>query len=135
VRGWRRGRCARRLAPLLALAAAGACGSTAPYTIPSALINTAFAAGASLERRNSGACFVPCAYGTACNPRTGYCERNPAPPACAEGDPGDLRCAPLAMPVVSERKDSEPGAAPPLGVSPATGAAQPPPAKASPEAP
>ena len=60
---------------LVALAAAlPACGSSAPYTIPAAAINTAIAAGASAAQRSAGGCYAQCVGGTVCNSRTGFCE-------------------------------------------------------------
>lgn len=76
---------------LAALALCAGCRSSAPYTVPAAAINGAFALGASLSQRAAGGCYATCSPGTACNPRTGYCEstvevcvgEEAASPACA----------------------------------------------------
>lgn len=130
----------RALLPFLLLAAA--CGSTAPYTIPAAAINSAIAVGASAAERASGGCYAVCANGTVCNPRTGYCEPAETSPCgrgcqpgeiCVEGQGGLGRCV-SATPSVVVGKSGAGQAAPasPVGVSPATGTVPPPPAEASP---
>lgn len=53
---------------------AAACGSTAPYAVPAAAINTTAALAASAQQVAAGGCIATCAYGTECNPRTGFCE-------------------------------------------------------------
>ncbi len=140
----------RHLGALLAVAAAG-CASSAPYTVPAAILNSAVAAGASLEQRASGGCFAVCTNGTVCNPRTGYCETPPAGAACG---PGAVDCGQLSAYQVCRRDEtgamrcvpvmgvSRPQSAPPaevlrpgIGLSPATGTAPPPPAEASPRPP
>ena len=141
----------RHLGMLLAVAAAG-CASSAPYTVPAAILNTAAAAGASLEQRAAGGCFAVCTNGTTCNPRTGYCEQPPPGAACAPGstdcgqpsayevcrrdETGSLRCVPVMG--VSRPPEGAPpaeGLRPVMGISPATGTAPPPPAEASPKPP
>jgi hypothetical protein len=126
----------RILAILLALGAG--CASSAPYAVPAALVNTAVAVGAAAEQRASGGCYANCTHGTACNPRTGYCEPISAQELCAEAEGGGMRCVPLPAPLGAERR-AEPqpsgGLAPSAGVSPATGSVPPPPAEASPKAP
>jgi hypothetical protein len=126
----------RHLAPLLALASICACKSTAPYTIPAAAINTAAALGVSAQQRSQGGCYSTCTNGTACNPRTGYCEPISARDVCVESEGGAMRCAPMATPIITQRKQEAPaGLKPTLGISPATGTVPPPPAEASPQAP
>ncbi len=134
----------RRLT-LLALVAAAACKSSAPYTIPSAVINSAVAVGASAERRAGGDCFTPCTHGTVCNPRSGYCEPAPCGGKCQAWEvcvesAGVARCAGTAAPALSVQQpgpSGEPGGfTPSIGVSPATGTVPTlPPEKASPEKP
>jgi hypothetical protein len=142
----------RHLGMLLAVAATAGCASSAPYTVPAAILNSAVAAGASLEQRASGGCFAVCTNGTTCNPRTGFCEQPPPGATCAPGstdcgqpsayevcrrdETGALRCVPVMG--VSR----PPGEAPPaevlrpvMGISPATGTAPPPPSEASPKPP
>jgi hypothetical protein len=128
----------RHLAPLVALAAICACKSTAPYTTPAAAINTAAALGMSAQQRSQGGCYSTCTNGTACNPRTGYCEPISARDVCVESEGGGMRCAPMATPIISQRQaggEAPVGLTPTLGVSPATGSVPPPPAEASPQAP
>jgi hypothetical protein len=124
----------RHLAIVLMLAG---CKSTAPYTVPAALLNTGVAVGASAAQRASGGCYATCTNGTACNPRTGYCEPTSAQELCAESEGGGMRCVPMAAPVGAEQKAEPPsgGLRPPVGLSPATGSVPPPPAEASPKAP
>ncbi len=134
----------KSLVPILALAALCACKSTAPYTIPAAAINTAVAAGVSLNQRAKGGCYSTCAYGTQCNPRTGYCEPSPcgncqAWEVCVETEVA-WRCVAGGTPMVTQRRPA--AAAPPtdvvpgVGLSPATGTVPTlPPTKATPEAP
>ncbi len=119
----------RRLASIVALAIALGCGSSAPYTVPSAAINSALAAGASAAQVSSGGCYAVCAYGTVCNPKTGFCERDTAAP-CVAGGAADPRCAaPVPVFGVEQGARVRPtgGSAPAIGVSPETGRAPPPP--------
>lgn len=122
----------------IALLLAAACRSSAPYTVTSAILNSAIAVGAAAGQRASGGCYADCTNGTACNPRTGYCEPIRAQEACEGGEVGSLRCAPALAPLGTGRK-AEPqttgGLVPSPGVSPATGAVPPPPSEASPRAP
>lgn len=53
------------------------CSSSAPYTAPAAALNTALGLGVAAQQRAAGGCVATCGYGTACNPRTGLCERSP----------------------------------------------------------
>ncbi len=112
-------------ATLAVLLAAGACRSSAPYTLPSAALNTGLAVGAALGQRAAGGCYANCPPGTRCNPATGYCDStvelcvgtDASSPACARGGRGS-----------SAAVAAEPGAAPGtgtsgLGISPATGRA------------
>lgn len=127
-------------APLALLALAAACGSSAPYTIPAAAINTGLAAGVAASERAAGGCYAICTNGTRCNPRSGWCEpedsaafRIPEPgTVCVDAPGGGKRCTPV---VVGASK--APSSAPPVGVgiSPATGSVPPPPGEASPRAP
>lgn len=127
------------LAPVLL---AAACGSTAPYTIPAAALNSAIAVGAAAAERASGGCFAVCTNGTVCNPHTGYCEAATTSPCgrgcqpgeiCVEGPGGLGRCV-SATPnvVVGQAGAGQTGSGSPVGVSPATGTVPPPPAEASP---
>ncbi len=127
----------RRIAPLALVVLVG-CRSSAPYTIPSALINGAIAAGAAAEQRASGGCYAVCTAGTTCNASTGFCE--PVQDVCVGAEASSLRCL-QSKPVssISERRaGSEPlgPLVPGVGVSPATGTAPAlPPARPSPESP
>jgi hypothetical protein len=130
----------RRIAPVVALLIAAACRSSAPYTVPSAIINSAIAVGASAERRAQGDCFTPCTYGTSCNPRTGYCEpaacggKCQAWETCVEAASGVAHCVARTSP--GGGIGSVGGFTPGVGVSPATGTVPTlPPEKASPEKP
>jgi hypothetical protein len=127
----------RRLAIAATLMLLAACKSSAPYTVPAAILNTGVAVGVSAAQRASGGCYATCANGTACNPRTGYCEPLSAQELCAESEGGGMRCVPLATPVGTEEKAEPPsgGLRPPVGVSPATGSVPPPPAEGSPRGP
>ncbi len=114
---------------LFVLAASlAACGSSASYTIPSAAINTAIAAGASAAQRSAGGCYAQCVGGTVCNPRNGFCESPGAvclgmesnPPSCLNR-PGTTMGTTTAGPGGTGETLF------PLGVSPATGSVPPPP--------
>ncbi len=71
----------KRALALLALALV-ACRSTSSSAVADAFFNTAFALGAAASNRAAGDCYVPCDYGTICNPRTGYCESPPCGGQC-----------------------------------------------------
>jgi len=123
--------------PLLAALAATACHSTAPYTIPSAAINTAIAVGAAAQQRAAGGCYAACPPGTVCSPATGYCEkvadvcvgREAEGPACVRAR-ADLSASAPAQTA------SPGGTGASIGVSPATGTAPTlPPTKAAPDRP
>lgn len=119
----------RSLACTVALAVALGCASSAPYTVPSAAINTALAAGASAGQVAAGGCYAVCVYGTVCNPKTGFCERDTAAP-CAAGTAADPRCAaPVPVFGIEQGARVRPtgGSTSPIGVSPETGRAPPPP--------
>ncbi|HET9554024.1 MAG TPA: hypothetical protein VFP50_13730 [Anaeromyxobacteraceae bacterium] len=125
--------------PRAALAAAllltlAACRSSAPYTLPAAILNTTLAVGAAGVSRANGGCVATCTHGTTCNPRTGFCEAAPPPPPPqCRVEPGGLRCLPLGVPAVEQpQAGKEPPPTVPFGVSPATGSTPPPPAEASP---
>jgi hypothetical protein len=102
-----------RLVQLLVLVAiAGACKSSAPYTLPAAAIGTGVAAGFSAAQRSMGGCYATCTNGTACNPRTGFCEKAGAGCACLAGEvclmdsSGAPKCVPPAMTIFSEREQA-----------------------------
>jgi hypothetical protein len=121
----------RRIGLAVALATAAACGSSAPYTVPSAAINTTIALGAAGAQRAQGGCYAVCANGTVCNPRSGLCEPagpGPASAYCEEAPGGGVRCVPLEI----GKQGSASGPTLPVGVSPATGTAPPPANEASP---
>jgi hypothetical protein len=115
----------------IAIVAAAACKSSAPYTVPSAAINTAIALGAAGVQRAQGGCYAVCTHGMVCNPETGLCEAAPANAYCEEAPGGGIRCVPLQ--VGKERQPAQPTF--PLGVSPATGSVPPPANEASPRGP
>jgi hypothetical protein len=118
-------RTAALLAYTLALAS---CQSSAKYTLPSAAINTALAAGASVAQKSAGGCYATCVGGTICNPRTGFCESpgvvcigsEAESPACVNR-PGTTMDTSAAGPTV------RPPTTVPFGISPATGSVPPPP--------
>jgi hypothetical protein len=67
---------------------------------------TTLAAGIAAQMRAEGDCYVPCHYGTACNPATGYCEPLPCRDACApneycDGSGPQARCVPIPKPDLS----------------------------------
>jgi hypothetical protein len=112
------------------LVALPACKSSAPYTVPSAALNSAIAVGAAAARRSAGGCYADCVGGTVCNPKTGYCEKPIA--VCVGSEADTLPCAGQAgtSTLQTQRPGLDPaaGAAPlPVGVSPATGTVPPPP--------
>lgn len=115
----------------LTLAATAACTSSAPYTLPAAVVNTGLAAGAAAAQRAQGGCWAVCTHGTVCNPRSGLCEPGSPDVYCEEAPGGGTRCVPLQI----GKKQAAPERAAPLGVSPATGTTPPPPAEASPRRP
>lgn len=97
------------------------CASSAPYSIESAILNSAIAVGAAAQQRAEGGCYANCPPGTVCNPATGYCER--AARLCVGSEADSPGCAPATEATLSARQRG-PGAAPgtaPVGVSPATG--------------
>ncbi len=111
----------------LALAAA-ACGSSAPYTVPAAAINTGMALGMSAAERANGGCYAVCTNGTVCNPKNGLCESPKADLYCEPDPAGGTRCVPLQIGKTQQAPQPAAG----VGVSPATGTVPPPPAEASP---
>jgi len=130
-----------RTARLAALAAAAValcgCKSSAKYTVPAAALNTGLAAGLSVLTRSQGGCYAVCAHGTVCNPKTGYCETEKPGQFCEEAPGGGVRCAMLAVDLGGSSLRPLPppaGRTPalPMGISPATGSAPPPPAESSP---
>jgi len=113
------------LAPVLALAG---CRSSAQYTVPSAAINTAIAAGASMAQKSAGGCYAQCVGGSICNPRTGFCESAGA--VCIGAEADTPACLNRAGPTMGTSAAGPSGTSPtpfPLGVSPATGSVPPPP--------
>ncbi|BDG01275.1 hypothetical protein [Anaeromyxobacter oryzae] len=123
-------------APLVTAIVLAGCGSTAPYTVGAAAINTAVAVGASAAQRAEGGCYAMCAHGTVCNPRSGLCESRQAGEYCEEAPGGGVRCIPVDVRGMT-REGQGGGKASPVGagVSPATGSTPPPPNEASPRAP
>jgi hypothetical protein len=117
---------------LAAAIALSACTSTAPHTLGAAAINTGVALGTAAAQRASGGCFAVCTNGAVCNPSNGLCEKPAADVYCEEAPGGGTRCIPLQ---IGKERESRPGANLPVGVSPATGTVQPPPAEASPRNP
>jgi predicted small lipoprotein YifL len=104
------------------------CRSSAPYTLPSAAVNTAIAAGASAAQKSAGGCYAQCVGGTICNPRTGFCESQGA--VCVGAEAESPACLNRAGPTMGTSAPGPAGssAAPlPIGVSPATGSVPPPP--------
>jgi hypothetical protein len=115
---------------LLAVAMSlSACASSAPHTVGAAAINTGLALGTAAAQRAGGGCYAVCTNGTVCNPNTGLCETHTADAYCEEAPGGGMRCVPLQ---IGKEREARPGATLPVGISPATGTAQPPPAEASP---
>jgi hypothetical protein len=110
------------------LALAG-CRSSAPYTLPSAAINTALAAGVSAAQKSAGGCYAQCVGGTFCNPRTGFCERDGA--VCVGTEAETAACASRragsTLGASTPGPDGSSGGPFPLGISPATGSVPPPP--------
>jgi hypothetical protein len=119
-------------APLLALAS---CQSSAPYTLPAAIINTTVAVGVALAQRASGGCVATCTSGTVCNPRTGLCEKAEKVEVCRPDGQGGVVCAPAAD--LATQSQASPWVDLPdnLRVVPATPPAPPPPAESSPGRP
>ena len=111
----------------LALALVG-CRSSAKYTVPSAAINTAIAAGAAAAQRSAGGCYAQCVGGTVCNPHNGFCE---SPGAVCIGMASDPPSCLNRAGTTMGTSTAGPGGAGdtlfPLGVSPATGTVPPPP--------
>ena len=118
--------------PVLLATALGlaACRSSAPYTAPAAVLNTGAAAAASTAQRLAGGCYATCVGGTACNPRTGFCEkpRETEPLVCQQGAAGTVVCtqATRTLPPAQGASQRPPPQVIP-GVSPDTGRAPPPP--------
>jgi hypothetical protein len=123
-----------RIAWLLPAAALLACKSSAAYTVPSAVINTALAVGVSAQERAAGGCYAVCAYGTVCDPSSGFCVKEASRcgtacqswELCIETDGASWRCVPSNSVISAERVPvgNAPGqVAPGVGVSPATGSA------------
>ena len=112
---------------LVVLALTG-CRSSAPYTLPSAAINTAIAAGASVAQKSAGGCYAQCVGGTICNPRTGFCESPGA--VCVGVETDSPACLNRAGPTLGTSATGPASSSPtpfPVGVSPATGSVPPPP--------
>jgi len=110
------------------LAVLAGCGSSAPYTLPSAAINTALAAGAAAAQRSAGGCYAQCVGGTVCNPRNGFCESPGAVCIGMESDPPSCLNRPGTTMQTTVPGPAGTGDAPlPLGISPATGSVPPPP--------
>ncbi|HEY6101234.1 MAG TPA: hypothetical protein VIW03_17490 [Anaeromyxobacter sp.] len=122
------------VAVVAAFVTLAACSSTAPHTVGAAAINSGLALGSAAAQRHAGGCYAVCTNGTLCNPNTGLCEAQPRAEYCEEAPGGGLRCIPLQIGKEQERQQ-RPGSSLPVGVSPATGTVQPPPAEASPRGP
>ena len=104
------------------------CRSSAPYTLPSAAINTAIAAGASVAQKSAGGCYAQCVGGTICNPRNGFCESPGA--VCVGAEADSPACLNRTGPTVGTSAAGPAGwniTPLPVGVSPATGSVPPPP--------
>jgi hypothetical protein len=118
---------------MIALLALASCRSTAPHTLGAAAINTALATGAAAAIRAEGGCYAICTNGTACNPRTGMCERGDSENLVDTAVREDGRLT------LKLREQQAGRAATPtvigVGISPATGTAPPPPAESSPRSP
>ena len=117
----------RFLAPLLA-ALLASCRSSAPYTLPSAAINTALAAGVSAAQRSAGGCYAQCVGGTVCNPATGFCEKPQV--VCVGSEAESAACMSRSWETMGTTNPAPTDAARPLfpvGISPATGSVPPPP--------
>src|SRR5689334_8361998 len=101
---------------LYACALLGACRTSAPYTIPSAAVNTALAVGFAAHERAQGGCYASCTGGTSCNPKTGYCEPAPCGGSCHEWETcveeGLVWRCTASVPTVSARRpagEAKPG--------------------------
>ncbi len=122
-------RASLQLSLLASLLLAAGCKSSAPYTLPSAAINTALAAGVSAAQRSAGGCYAQCVGGTVCNPNTGFCESPGAvcigaeaeSPACIGRGNG------AAMGTSRPGAEVSPPTSVPVGISPLTGTVPPPP--------
>ncbi len=124
----------RRRAALLALVLLPACSSSARYTVPATAINTALGLGASAQQRAAGGCFATCAYGTVCNPGTGFCEPSPCG-TCPDGERcivvnGGWKCgteaeASSAAAAVRTKLPPPGQIVPGVGISPRTGSGPP----------
>src|SRR5512142_2904245 len=121
----------------VALTALSACASSAPHTLPALGINAAAGLGVAARQRAIGGCFATCAYGTQCNPRTGFCEQMPCG-TCAPGEScvlaeGEWRCAAGGAGTATVASTGRVKAAPAgqlvpgIGISPLTGSIPPPP--------
>ncbi len=120
------------LVVVAAVSALLACASSAPHTVGAAAINSGLALGSAAAQRASGGCYAVCTNGTTCNPNTGLGETPRADAYCQEAPGGGMRCVPLE---IGKKQEPAPEATLPVGVSPATGTVQPPPAEASPHRP
>lgn len=133
----RRRRGAAGIAGVAAALLVVGCKSSAPYTLPSAALNTGLAVGVAAMQRSAGGCWADCVGGTVCNPKTGFCEAPVAVCVGAEADTLPCAASPGAAGLSTYRPGLAPGAgsAPfPLGISPATGTVPPPPGTAPPSA-
>ena len=104
---------------MVALLLIAGCG-TSGTTVVNAALNTSLAVGASAVRRANGQCFTWCEQGTACNPRTGYCEVLPCRGACHEGEhcEGDLLHERCVSDVVKVQGTNAPAAPSPTQAAP-----------------
>ncbi len=82
--------------------------------IADAILMGTLAATVAAERRAEGDCYVPCAFGTVCNPETGYCEPLPCHGTCAPNEyclqsATEEHCEPIPSPDMSVgRRQGEP---------------------------
>ena len=67
-----------------------ACCGCAPLMIAGAASVSAEALLAARANRAAGGCIATCAYGTTCNPRTGFCERYAPGAAGGAAGPSDV---------------------------------------------
>ena len=120
---------------VLGLALAG-CKTSAPYAVQSAAINTALAAAVAGASVASGGCVAQCLPGTTCNGKTGLCEPTPEF-KCVGGDLNSGLCSnrPDDLSTAQQKARTTLPLPANLGISPATGTVQPPPAEASPRPP
>ena len=124
-----------RLAALAVLLLALACQSSAPYTLPAAIINTTVAVGMAAAQKASGGCVATCTNGTVCNPRTGFCERAEPTEVCRPDGLGGVVCVPAASADLATTGPTPPPVNLPANLRVIPAAPPPPPAESSPKNP